>query len=195
MSEHYFSEKPKSKLKTKEINIKLRDENINLILASGTFSSKRMDKGSRILAEYIRIKDNDEVLDLGCGNGIIGIIASKLTNNDVILIDINQRAVEIAKRNAESMKNITVLQGDLYEPVDNRKFDVILINLPTQAGKDVCSRMILGAKGHLKQSGSLQIVEKHNYGGKYFEDLMKKTLGNIEILARKGGYWVCSSTL
>ena len=193
MSEHYFSKEQKSELKIKQINTTIRDEWISLYVASGTFSSKKIDKGSMILAEYMRVKENDSVLDLGCGTGIIGLIAAKLTKNEVVLTDINLRAVEIAKVNTKKMSNIKVLQGDLYEPVKNKKFDVILINMPQNAGKDICSKMILQAKDYLNKNGSLQIVEMHNKGGKYFEELLKKTFGNLEVLAKKGGYWVCCS--
>ena len=193
MSEHYFSENPKSKLKTKLVNANIRGENISLFLASGTFSSQRIDNGSRILAEYMKIKENDSVLDLGCGTGIIGLIAARLTKNEVVLTDINTRAVEITKQNALGFENIMVLQGDLYKPVKGKKFDVILINLPQLAGREICSKMIIQAKDYLNLGGSLQIVERHNRGGKYFESLMKDTFGNMDVLAKKGGFWVCKS--
>lgn len=193
MNEHYFSEKPKSRLKTKTVCLNLRGYNVELVLASGTFASRHIDMGSKIFANYIEVNENDSVLDLGCGNGIIGIIAAKLTSNEVILTDINKRAAGIAMQNTSSFKNITVLQGNLYEPIKDKKFDAILINLPSHAGREICDKMIVQAKDYLNPKGTLQIIEKHNRGGKHFEDLMKSTFGNLDILAKSGGYWVCSS--
>jgi len=195
MNEHYYSENPSSKLKTRQISVIIRNQHVALTLVSGTFSAKKVDKGSLVLADYMKVNENDTVLDLGCGIGVIGLVASKLTKNSVILTDINTRAVEMAEKNTQGISNISILQGNLYEPVKDRKFDVILINVPQNAGRDICSSMIVQAKGHLNKNGSLQIVERHNRGGKFFEDLMQETFGNLEILAKKAGYWVCYSKL
>jgi len=195
MNEHYSYERPTSKLKTKSVSSIIRGERVELVLASGTFSSKAIDKGSRILAKYMSVNDNDTVLDLGCGTGFIGLVASRLTKNEVVLTDINKRAVEIARKNTSGVKNIIVLQGDMYGPVKSKKFNVILVNLPQNAGRKVCDKMILESKNHLKPRGKLQVVERHNRGGKHFEDLMREFFGNLEVLAKKGGFWVCSSRL
>lgn len=195
MSDHYFSKKPKSRLKTKTIVFNLRESAIELTMASGTFAARHIDMGSKIFAKYIRINNDNSVLDLGCGNGLIGIVAAKSTKNEVVLTDINQRAADIAKINSSPFKNITVLQGDLYEPVKDKKFDTILINLPSHAGFEICDKMIVQSKEHLNPNGTLQIVERHNRGGRHFEELMKSTFGNFEVLAKKSGYWVCLSRL
>ncbi len=189
---HYFSEEQDSILKLKKITVSIRGIYLPLFTGSGTFSIKKVDKGSRILIEHMIIKPQDLVLDLGCGYGPIGLFAAHLTKNKVVLTDINKRAVKIAKMNAKmnNIKNIRVVQGDIYEKVKDKKFDVILTNPPQTAGKYICFKFIEGSKLHLKKSGTLQLVARHNKGGKTLESKMEKVFGNVETIAKNSGYRV-----
>ena len=132
---HYYSETQTSKPKLKKIKANLRNFTFDVYTASGIFSPKRIDKGTLILIENMIIKG--KTLDLGCGYGIIGLVASKLTKEQVYLTDINKRACQIAELNLKinNIKNAKVIQGNLYEPVKNIKFDTILINPPQTAEK------------------------------------------------------------
>lgn len=190
MAEHYFSKNQLSELKIKETKARVRGFTITLKLGSGTFSSKKIDAGSRLLAESMRIGKHDKVLDLGCGTGIIGIIASKITNNSVIMTDVNERACMLAKENTKEFQNAEVRCGNIYEPVKGEVFDVILLNPPQTAGKKLCMEMIEQAKGHLNKGGSLQIVARHNKGGETLAAHMKDVFGNVESIAKKGGFRV-----
>lgn len=70
-----------------------------------------------------------EVLDLGCGLGPIAIVLAKRGATHVWAVDLMPRACELAKVNAQingEQDRITVLEGDLFDPVANRKFDLIV---------------------------------------------------------------------
>lgn len=191
--EHYFSKSQSSELKITEIKARVRGFEICLHLGSGTFSSKRIDAGSKLLAEKMRIGKHDAVLDLGCGTGLIGVIASKITNNKVTMTDVNERACMLAKENTEGIENAEVLCGSMYEPVEGKTFDAIILNPPQTAGKSVCIQMIEKAKDFLNKGGSLQIVARHNKGGETLTGHMKEVFGNVESIAKKGGYRVYMS--
>ena len=99
---HYYSEKQDSKFKIKPIKVQLLGEILSFYLASGVFSAKRIDKGSNLLIESALIQPDWKVLDLGCGNGIVGItIAKAYPGCTVLLTDINERAVRTSKMNVE----------------------------------------------------------------------------------------------
>ncbi|RLE66986.1 MAG: class I SAM-dependent methyltransferase, partial [Thermoprotei archaeon] len=66
-------------------------------------------------------------------------------------------------------------------------------NPPISAGLKICSTIIIQAKDYLKNGGILQIVSKHNKGGRRLMELMKKTYGNMEILDKRSGYGVYAS--
>ena len=94
---------------------------------------------SYLLADNLQIEKGQSVLEIGTGSGIVAMYASRLTD-DVTVTDINFDACELARKNfeANNIENIEILFGNLFEPVKNRKFDVILFNtpyLPTEEGE------------------------------------------------------------
>ena len=94
---------------------------------------------SYLLADNLEIKEGQSVLEIGTGSGIVAMYASKLTDK-ITVTDINFDACELARKNFEDndIENIEILFGNLFEPVKNRKFDVILFNtpyLPTEDGE------------------------------------------------------------
>jgi len=195
MTEHYFSEKPTAKLKLKIITEFLREKEHSFYTAAGVFSKSKVDFGTKLLANKMLIGEHDTVLDLGCGIGVIGRLAAEITDNQVTLVDINQRACKMARMNTKGLKNTKVLSGDKYEPVKTKKFDAILLNPPQTAGKKTCFEMIEDAKKHLNKGGTLQIVARHNKGGKTLSEKMEETFGNLETVSKRGGYRIYLSRL
>ena len=86
---------------------------------------------SYLLADNLEIKSGQSVLEIGTGSGIVAMYASKLTD-DITVTDINFDACLLAEKNFKDngIENIKILFGNLFEPVKNRKFDVILFNTP-----------------------------------------------------------------
>jgi 16S rRNA (guanine1207-N2)-methyltransferase len=190
MKEHYFSEKPESELKLTKISARLRGSEIELWTGAGVFSGKKVDKGTELLANDCIIKENWRILDLGCGYGAVGIsIAKAYPSSEVVMTDINNRAVKLARMNKKlhNLKNASVVQGDMYKNVPG-KFDAILLNPPQAAGKETCFKMIGESKGFMKKDGVLQVVARHNKGGKTLAEKMKSVFGNMEEVSIKSGY-------
>ncbi len=189
--EHYYSEKQKSLFNTKKIKQKIKGQDFEFYTASGVFSKEKVDKGTLVLAENMLIDKDSKVLDIGCGIGIIGIVAAKLFNAKVVMSDINKRAVVLAKMNAK-LNNVDaeIYQGNLYEKINRNDFDVVLSNPPQTAGKEICFKLVEQSKNHLKNRGSLQLVARHNKGGKTLSKKMEEVFGNLKVIAKKSGYWV-----
>jgi len=187
--EHYYSEEQKSPLNIKKIVQSIRGKDFEFYTASGVFSKSRIDPGTLVLAESMIIGKNSKVLDVGCGIGILGIVASKSFNANVVMTDINKRAVMLAKKNLELHEvKADIYQGNLYERIKENDFDVVLSNPPQTAGKDVCFELIEKSKDYLKTKGTLQIVARHNKGGKTLAKKMEEVFGNVMVIARKSGY-------
>ncbi|MDR3063357.1 MAG: methyltransferase [Methanobrevibacter sp.] len=135
---------------------------------------------SFLLAENLMVGKNDKVLEIGTGTGIIAITASKIAKN-VVATDINYDALEIAEKNIKSnkIKNIELKFGDLFNPVKNEKFDLILFNtpyLPTASdeileddlnyafdggndGRKIIDPFLNQIKDHLNENGKVQLVQ------------------------------------
>ncbi len=197
--EHYFSPQPSSKLRLGLIRCRLRGIEFEFITASGVFSRKRIDPGTRLLIESMELPERGRALDVGCGYGPIGIAAAKLRPKlQVWMVDVNQRAVTLARENARrnGVRNVRILQGHLYEPLGGRRFDVILSNPPFSAGfKKVVESLVEGAKSHLRIGGSIQLVVRWAKGGKALASLLEQHYGGYTVLARGGGYRVLKSEL
>lgn len=85
---------------------------------------------SFLLAKNLNVKNGEEVLELGTGSGLLAILATK-KGGKVTAVDINPVAVEAAKKNAEQNNvEIDFKEGNLFEPVFGRQFDLIIFNPP-----------------------------------------------------------------
>lgn len=190
---HYFDENQDSEIRTSRITADLRGNILNFKTASGMFSPKKVDIGTRILIEHAIIPETKlKILDLGCGYGPVGIaIAKAYPESEIVMTDINKRAVSAAKYNIKLNKihNAKALQGNMFEKIV-KKFDIILLNPPQHAGKQVCIEMIHNSKRFLKDKGLFQLVCRHNKGGKSLSEEMSKVFGNLTTIVKRSGFRV-----
>ena len=173
------------------IELFIRGEYFKFITASGVFSFGKLDRGTQLLIESAVLDKDWEVLDLGCGYGVIGIVASKFVKR-VVMTDVNRRAVNIAKKNLKinNIKNAEVRWGYLYEPVTGEKFHSIITNPPVHAGKDVLREIVINAPLHLYDGGLLQIVIRTNQGAKYIKSLMERNFKEVIEVSKGSGFRV-----
>jgi 16S rRNA G1207 methylase RsmC len=192
---HYYDKTPKDKMRLATIQTTLRGVPISLLSASGLFSVQHIDPATRLLIENAEMSSGANVLDLGCGYGVVGIMMKTcFPDATVTMVDINQRAVAISKKNAKRLElDVEVLQSNICEELQGRKFDVVLTNPPYAAGRDICFGFIEGAHMHLRKKGTLQLVARHTKGGKVLSQKMQEVFGNMEEVAKKGGFRVYRS--
>ena len=102
MSEHYYTENPTSESRPAEAVFTYRGHELRLITDAGVFSRGELDAGTRILLAALPETIPGNILDLGCGWGPVGIcIGLENPVSHITFSDINLRALELAKRNAE----------------------------------------------------------------------------------------------
>jgi carbamoyltransferase len=115
----------------------------------------------------------DRVLDLCCGSGIQGLVASRYAQH-VVSVDINPRAIRFSRFNAQlnGINNIEFRSGSLYEAVPGQQFDTVLANppfvpSPTSGfrfrdgganGEEILRAIVEGSANHLQPEGQLFIV-------------------------------------
>jgi 16S rRNA G1207 methylase RsmC len=194
MTEHYFTQKQTSEFQPVKIAVRASDIHFEIYTAGGVFSQTRIDLGSALLIKSATIKKGAKVLDLGCGYGAVGIaIKKKHPSTEIVMSDINERAVALALMNIKLNKiEAVVLQSDGFKnpKLDAMKFDTILLNPPQSAGKETCHALIDGSRNHLSEGGLLQIVARHNKGGKTLGEYMESSFGNMHDVAKSAGYRV-----
>jgi len=195
MTEHYYSKKQTSKLVRREWAIEVGDRKLFFETASGTFSPRKLDIGTAAMLRYMQLPGEGRVLDLGCGNGAIGIVAAAENPRlEVVLSDVNSRAVVESRKNIKrnKLKNASVVQSDLFTKLSGR-FDVILSNPPISAGRKVVFAMVEKSFGHLNPGGNLQMVARKTKGGETLAKEMGRVFGNVEDIGRKSGFHVYKS--
>jgi 16S rRNA (guanine1207-N2)-methyltransferase len=196
--EHYFSKRPTSEKNYGLVIAPLRGREYTFLTCSGVFSPTRVDLGTWLLVDSMQVNPNSKVLDIGCGYGVLGIVAASLApGGSVTMVDVNERAVEFARKNVRrnGVLNAKVKRGDLYFPVSGEKFDVILSNPPFSAGMDVVFGIVSGGREHLNPGGSIQVVARHSKGGRRVEEKMREVYGNCETTGRRSGFRVYLSRL
>lgn len=147
---------------------------------------------SYLLADNLEIKKGQSVLEIGTGSGIVAMYASRLTD-DITVTDINFDACELARKNfAENgIENIEILWGNLFEVVENRKFDVILFNtpyLPTEDDEVLENTINYAFDGGLNGRKVIDLflneVGNHLNDGGIVQMIQSSLSGNDETLAR-----------
>ncbi|AGA56514.1 16S RNA G1207 methylase RsmC [Thermobacillus composti KWC4] len=195
MSEHYYTKTPRSVSDRKRIEAVLRGRRLAFATDAGVFSKSGVDFGSRLLIETADIPDGARVLDVGCGYGPIGLaIAAARPSAHVTMIDINERAVKLARENAErnGIRNVTILESDLFEAVRDQTFDAVLTNPPIRAGKAVVHRIFEEAFERLVPGGALWVVIQKKQGAPSAEAKLEEIFGadNVRMSARDKGYCI-----
>lgn len=189
--DHYFSPHPRARGGRRRLSVTLRGQQLSLTTEAGVFSRRRVDRGTRLLIDNLEVKPADSVLDLGCGYGVVGLVAARLASQgQVTLVDVNQRAVDLARANlrANGVENAEVISGDGFAPVAGRSFDVIALNPPIRAGFAVVHTLISESVRHLHDGGRLYLVGRTKQGVLRLAAKMREVFGNAEEIAKGGGY-------
>jgi len=191
--EHYFTERPLSVRQPLIYEDTLRGIPLKFWTDHGVFSRGHTDPGTEEIIKAMDLTGAGRILDLGCGYGIIGIVAAKLAPSaHVVLTDPNERAVELARQNLQTnqVQNAEVRQGSGFEPVAGETFDVILTNPPIRAGNAVVFALIAGAAEHLNPSSRFYLVARTKQGARTFAAEMARHLVDVRQVEQGSGYRV-----
>ena len=190
-TEHYFSERPAGEGGRLRFTAELRGFELTFVTEAGVFSRERVDRGTRLLIKHLEVGPSDRVLDLGCGYGAVGVVAAKLApQGRVTLVDINTRAIELARQNLvlNGISNAEAHQGDGFAPVGEARFDVIALNPPIRAGLAVVHHLIEEASNHLAVGGRFYLVGRTKQGVVRISEKMREVFGNASEFAKGGGF-------
>ena len=167
--EHYFTNNEALKSELRIIKYKLDNHEFIFNSDNGVFSKNKIDFGSKVLLENF-LKENkknvDNLLDIGCGYGFMGIVLAKILDAKPTLIDVNKRAIHLTKMNLKENKiKGDTFVSDIYGQVQNQ-FDLIITNPPIRAGKIIVLKILQDAKNHLNEEGELWFVIRKDQGAK-----------------------------
>lgn len=191
----YFDNDKNIKSERKIIKFNFDNKVFSIYSDNGVFSKDRFDYGTRVLLNSVDIdKLSGNVLDLGCGLGVVGIILGTFNKGiNIDMVDINERAIDLVKNNLV-LNNVkaNVFISDIYSNIDN-KYDFIITNPPIRAGKNVIRGFLLGSYDYLKDDGILYFVMRKDHGVKsMIKELSAKF--NTSIVNKDKGFYVVLCT-
>ncbi len=192
MSHYFSSDNDKLKSNEKKIYVVISDMKFNFITDNGVFSKSGLDFGSRVLIETIKDMPEKRVLDLGCGYGPIAVILGKFWKDSRFkAVDINERAIKLAKINAElnRTENIEVEISNGFENI-NSKYNMIITNPPIRAGKKIIYDFFEESINYLEKNGSLVFVMNKKQGALSAIKKCQTIYNDVEVINSKSGYMI-----
>ena len=198
MSDHYYSPDPQSTHRPARLSYAYRGCSLSFHTDSGVFSRLEIDKGTEILLNALPYDLSGSVLDMGCGYGVIGVSLGKAYPAcRITMVDINQRAVDLARQNAdENSVAATIFQSDGYHEIPPEKtYACILQNPPIRAGKQTIYQMFAQGAARLKENGVLWLVIRKQQGAPSAMTYLQSLFHQVSAPEKKSGYWIlrCSS--
>jgi ribosomal protein L11 methyltransferase len=159
-----------------------------VILEPGAAFGTGLHESTKMCMKFLNehVDKGDYVYDIGCGSGILSVLASKLGAEKVIASDIDEVAVDAAKKNIalNQLNNIEVKQGDLLKGY-HQKADIMVANIISSILKTMIPQagQFIRKDGLLILSGILDTQENE-----IKECLLKNKYGIKEII--REGEWV-----
>lgn len=193
MAKMYYAENPDSAHDIHELKVTLLGDKFSFLTDSSVFSKKMIDFGSQLLLNNLHFSEGDTLLDVGCGYGPLGLALAKVQGVKATMVDINNRALDLAKQNAEKNDvEAMILSSNIYESVSGY-FDHVISNPPIRAGKQVVHTIIEESKNYLLEDGDLTIVIQKKQGAPSAKAKMEEVFGNVEVVKKDKGYYILRS--
>jgi 16S rRNA (guanine1207-N2)-methyltransferase len=189
---HYFTNNVDLKHNVETRKVIIKTSEFTFFTDNGVFSKKGLDFGTRSLLESLPEDIHGKVLDFGCGYGPIGIYLKKNYDCDVDMIDVNDRSLDLARKNAKENKvNVNIFNSDIYSNVTN-KYDYIITNPPIRVGKQILYKILFDAQEHLVDGGQIWLVINKDQGAKSLMNDLEKTYKTKLVNKNKGFFVICS---
>jgi 16S rRNA G1207 methylase RsmC len=189
---HYFN--PNPAVPSRPASVRLRVPGIDLLLQSdrGVFGSRRVDLGTEVLLRSAPPPPaSGEVLDLGAGYGPIAIaLARQAPGARFWAVDVNERAVELSRLNAEASGVANVVAGTPDEVPPDVRFAAIYSNPPVRVGKRALHELLERWIARLEPSGRAYLVVQRNLGSDSLAAWLAAEGYRVEKLKSKKGYRV-----
>jgi 16S rRNA (guanine1207-N2)-methyltransferase len=171
------------------IETTIQGVDLRLETAKGLFSPARIDQGTLAMLRRIEFTPDDKVLDLGCGYGVVGILAARLVGPErVWLLDNDPAAVAVARRNLDlnGAAGARCLQSDGFRDFSEAGFSKIICNPPYHANFSTPKHIIEKGFNRLTVGGGLWLVTRRQA---WYRNKLAAIFGGARVFA-DGGYFV-----
>ncbi len=198
--DHYFSAEPASPAELRPLRVLLRGREVTVQGAGGVFSGDRLDLGTRVLLDAVTDPPaTGTLVDVGCGWGPVALaMAMASPDATVLAVDVNARALDLARRNAESLglTNVRVQQADdALADLAGTTVDEIWSNPPIRIGKPALHALLRSWLGLLAPAARAHLVVQRNLGADSLHRWLADELGaDVARTASAKGFRVLTVT-
>ena len=193
VDEHYFTGAVASASERRELSVWLGGREVTVEVAGGVFSPGRLDPGTAVLLKQAPVPEpgfTGNLLDVGCGWGPIAIhLALACPDATIWAVDVSERAVDLARRNAERLGLSNIRVGLPNAIPDDVSFDGIWSNPPIRVGKEALHALLSRWIPRLAPDGEAWLVVAKQLGA----DSLARWIGselarNVTRAATSKGY-------
>jgi 16S rRNA (guanine1207-N2)-methyltransferase len=173
-------------------DVEIWGNSLSFETVEGLFSPQGPDNGTMAMLRNVVINPGSKVLDLGCGYGLVGIAAAKITGVDnVYMVDIDEKAVECARKNsvANGVSGVGIFLGDGVAACGVKDFDIILSNPPYHVDFSVPKLFIEEGYRHLSIGGKMVMVVKRL---DWYKNKLSTVFGGVRVI-EEDGYFILIS--
>jgi len=187
---HYFEAQPATPSRPRTVRLRLGGLNLELQADRGVFGSKGVDAGTLVLLhEGPPPPSSGDLLDLGCGYGPIALfLALRAPEAHVWAVDVNERALDLTRANAEAAKTPNVAALLPEQVPEEARFDAIYSNPPVRVGKGPLHDLLLRWLPRLKPGGAAYLVVQRNLGSDSLAKWLAEQGFGVTRLKSKKGY-------
>jgi len=183
---HYHQFDKQLKSLEKQITYHFNNHVFSFLTDHGVFSMDHIDHGSDVLLHALDINDYSHILDVGCGYGVLGcVLKTMYPRANVTMFDVNPRAVALAKKNTEHLKDVFVLESD---SVPEGLYDLVVMNPPIRAGKKVIFDLYTQIYQHMTSKGAFYIVISKRHGAPSHQAFLKTMFDEVNKVEKSKGY-------
>jgi 16S rRNA G1207 methylase RsmC len=177
--DHYFTASPASADERRRVRVRLAGREVEVEVAPGVFSPGGLDKGTAVLLdEAPEPPGSGTFLDLGCGWGPIALTLALLSPGATVhAVDVNERALDLLRRNAESLGLSGVRAGTADDVPEDVRFDLLWSNPPIRVGKAVLHDLLRTWLPRLAPGGEAYLVVQRNLGSDSLQRWVGAELG------------------
>jgi 16S rRNA G1207 methylase RsmC len=197
MADHYFSSRPGSAESRKPVTVSPWGHRLTLQSSTGVFAAGRLDLGTSVLFRATAAPTRaGRYLDLGCGYGVIACaLASAAPRAQVWAVDVNERALELVRDNAQTCglsERVRACLPDKVEP--SVTFHEIWSNPPIRIGKPALHELLLTWIRRLTPDGRAVLVVGKNLGADSLQRWIEEQGWKCARLASAKGFRVLEVT-
>lgn len=194
MQDQYFTSDPSSESRPVSYTYEFRGRPFTFKTDAGVFSKGETDFGTDLLLNSLPPLSG-RTLDLGCGFGVIGVCLAATEPVEMVMSDVNRRALDLARENAKANHaQAEVVESDGFSALAG-SFRQIITNPPIRTGKQVIYSLFAQCRDHLTGDGALYLVIRRQQGSDSAKAYLSTLFTCVETLERKKGFYIfrCSN--